>query len=200
MTKDNLFIKLVIFTVCNNNLQIYLIKDKLPEEKFNGDLTLNQVAESIYKKTIGSITKDIYLEQLYTFNPQKILPVSVVYYILAPYAIFPDDKKVNLFKISDLSTNIADYEIIMYAVKRLRWKIEYTNVVYSLLPPEFTLGELQTIYETILGKNLDKRNFRRKILSLNLLKASGKKRRGVVARPAAVYEFKRRRPEIVKVF
>ena len=93
-----------------------------------------------------------------------------------------------------------DKEIISYAVQRLQWKIEYTNVVYSLLPREFTLSELQLTYEAILGKELDKRNFRKKILFLKLLKDTGKKRTGTVARPASVYEFRKRSPVRVKVF
>ncbi len=195
-----MLVKLVIFTVDSGRLKVFLPNIGLPGKKFSTGRTLDAVAEDIYKKTIGSIEKDSYLEQLYTFTIKKKLPPAVVYYILVPYNSFPERAKKNLKDITSISSNIDDFDIIMYAVKRLRWKIEYTNVVYSLLPSEFTLGELQAVYEAILGRALDKRNFRRKILSLGLLKSCGKKRRGVVARPAAVYEFKKRKPEIVKVF
>ena len=201
MEDNSLITKLVIFTVNRDNLQVYLPKGRLPAERFGKGKTLDEVTEGIYKKSVGSLKKDSYLEQLYTFTKrEKVYETAVVYYVLVPYSSLPENSKINLSDIIAISNNIADYEIIMYAVKRLRWKIEYTNVVYSLLPIEFTLGELQAVYEAILGKGLDKRNFRRKILSLGLLKTCGKKRRGIVARPAAVYEFRKREPEIVKVF
>ena len=95
---------------------------------------------------------------------------------------------------------VTDRNIIKYAVQRLQWKIEYTNVVYSLIPFEFTLSRLQTTYEAILGKTLDKRNFRKKILSLGLLKKTGKILKGFKARPALVYGFRKRTPVMVKVF
>jgi 8-oxo-dGTP diphosphatase len=69
--------------------------------------------------------------------------------------------------------------------------------VYALLPREFTLTTLQTTYEIILNRKLDKRNFRKKILSLNLISAVGKKVGGVPNRPAELYRFIRQQPHIV---
>ena len=84
-------------------------------------------------------------------------------------------------------------------MQRLRWKIEYTNIVYSLLPKEFTFGELQKVYEAILGRTMDKRNFRKKILSLGILTDTGKKKTQGRSRPAEVYRFKSREMTYVEV-
>jgi len=79
--------------------------------------------------------------------------------------------------------------IVKVAVSRLRAKLEYANVAWSLLPTEFTLAELQNTYESILGKQLDKRNFQKKYLALGLIKESGKMRIGGAYRPAKLYKF-----------
>jgi 8-oxo-dGTP diphosphatase len=88
--------------------------------------------------------------------------------------------------------------VVRLAVSRLRTKLQYTNLAYTLLPSSFTLGELQARYEAILGRRLDRRNFRRKVLSLGLLRPLGRMRRGA-HRPAALYAFRSRRPMSVSV-
>jgi len=87
--------------------------------------------------------------------------------------------------------------ILDYAVERLRNKLEYTTVGFQLLPSMFTLGELQTIYEAILGKTLDKRNFRRKIAELGILKPL-EEYRSDVGRPAQLFQFAATRFEKLK--
>ena len=87
-------------------------------------------------------------------------------------------------------------DVVRIAVARLRAKLQYTNLVYTLLPPAFTLSELQAAYEAILGRRLDRRNFRKKILATRLLSAVGRSRRGA-HRPAALYRFRVRRPMTV---
>ena len=84
------------------------------------------------------------------------------------------------------------------ALARLRGKLTYTNLVYTLLPRAFTLGELQEMYEAILGRPLDRRNFRKKVLSLGLLRPLGRLRRGP-HRPAALHAFRHRRPMVVEI-
>jgi len=88
--------------------------------------------------------------------------------------------------------------VVATAAERLRAKLAYTNLAYTLLPREFTLGELQEMYEAILGRRLDRRNFRKKVLALGLLHALGRVRRGP-HRPAALYAFRRRRPMVIQV-
>ena len=79
-------------------------------------------------------------------------------------------------------------KILDYALERLRNKLEYTTVGFQLLSAKFSLTELQGVYEAILGKKLDKRNFRRKIELLKILKPISEYRRGG-QRPARLYRF-----------
>jgi 8-oxo-dGTP diphosphatase len=72
------------------------------------------------------------------------------------------------FKEKKIGTD--HYEIIQYAKQRLEWKLEYTNVVKEILPSQFKMSQLQAMYEVIIGKKYDKRNFQKKIFSLKILK------------------------------
>ena len=87
--------------------------------------------------------------------------------------------------------------MLNYALERLRNKLEYTTVGFQLLPEKFTLTELQAVYEAILGKKLDKRNFRRKMSVLKILKPLPEYRRGG-QRPAQLYRFVAARFEKLK--
>ncbi len=101
--------------------------------------------------------------------------------------------------VADLPPLAYDHATVVdTAAARLRAKLAYTNLAYTLLPPAFTLGELQSVYESILGRRLDRRNFRKKVLSLGLLRALDRVRRGA-HRPAALYAFRRRRPMVVEM-
>ena len=88
-------------------------------------------------------------------------------------------------------------KIVNYALKRLCSKLEYSNITCNLLPKYFTLSELQEVYEIILGKKIDKRNFRKKISALNLLESSKKRKREVSYRPPLLYKFKTRKPIVL---
>jgi len=87
--------------------------------------------------------------------------------------------------------------IIEYSNQRLRNKLEYTNVAYSLLPERFTLTELQRVYEAILGEPLDKRNFRRRVVGLGIVRETGKTVKYGAHRPAMLFEFVSRQPMTV---
>jgi 8-oxo-dGTP diphosphatase len=152
--------------------------------------------------------QDLYLEQLYTFGDAQRDPVAhtvaVAYFALVPYfdqALRSGEKyaDVGWFPVRALPPLAYDHNAIAeYALQRLRAKLGYTNIVYSLLPREFTLAELQDMYEVILNRQLDRRNFRRKILTLGLLKPLDRTRRGA-HRPAMLYAFVRRSPMNVEV-
>jgi 8-oxo-dGTP diphosphatase len=88
-------------------------------------------------------------------------------------------------------------QVVDYAIRRLRAKLDYTNVAYSLLPRTFTLSELQQVYEAILDRPMDKRNFRRRMLSLGIIKAAGGTRMEGAHRPAQLYTFVKREPVVV---
>jgi 8-oxo-dGTP diphosphatase len=94
------------------------------------------------------------------------------------------------FPINDLPQVAYDHaDIIKYAHERLKAKLTYTNAVYAFLPPKFTLTELQQAYEAILCRELDKRNFRKKFLSLNLIHETNEMKREGAHRPARLYQF-----------
>lgn len=114
-----------------------------------------------------------------------------------------DMSKVELVEYSSLDQILVGFDhgdIIRYAHQRLMWKIEYTNIAANILGSSFTLSELQSVYETILQKELDKRNFRKKILSLEMIRETGELDRENSNRPAKLYEFKDKELKIIEVF
>jgi 8-oxo-dGTP diphosphatase len=99
----------------------------------------------------------------------------------------------NIYELPELAFDHA--RILEYALQRLRWKLEWTALGFLLLPAEFTLSELQRVYETVLNDPLDKRNFRRKILAADVLEETGNMRAGD-HRPAKLYRFTARAIEL----
>jgi 8-oxo-dGTP diphosphatase len=83
----------------------------------------------------------------------------------------------------------GDALVFEYALFRVRSKLDYTTIGFNLLPAEFTLGELQSAYETVLGHELDKRNFRRRMSALGILTVTGTTRRDGSHRPARLYRY-----------
>ena len=206
----------VIFTVQEGQLKVLLIQMK--KAPFTGRWATpgglvkpNESVDNAAKRHLFGKTgvRNVYLEQLYTFGEVKRDPfgrvVSVAYFALIPYGglrlkTTKEYEDVTWFPIKKLPKLAYDHAaIIRYAVERLKSKLEYTNIVYGLLSKEFALSELQGLYEIILNKKFDKRNFRKRILSLHLLKKLGKKRGGDANRPAELYSFLRRKPLMVRV-
>ena len=153
---------------------------------------------------------EIYLEQLYTFghparDPQS-RTVSVAYVALIDhhgrFGEAPATAKyadVRWWPVERQPTLAYDHAaVVETGVDRLRAKLEYTNLVYTVLPRALTLGELQPSYEAILGRRLDRRNFRKKVLALGLLRRQRGIRRGA-HRPAALYAFRKREPMLIAI-
>ncbi|MFC1598636.1 NUDIX domain-containing protein [Patescibacteria group bacterium] len=205
-----------IFTVKDNELYILLIQMKkvpynnmwaLPGGLVKDSENLDKAAMRILKEETN--VANIYLEQLYTFGETDRDPrgrvISVAYFALIPdtnlkLKTIPKYADVKWHKFVDLPKLAYDHnEIAKYAKQRLEWKIEYSNAVWSLLPTKFTLSQLQKVYESILGQELDKRNFRKKIFKLNIIQATGEKTIFGAHRPAMLYKFKSTKPQIVKV-
>jgi 8-oxo-dGTP diphosphatase len=203
-------VDVVIFTIHAGALQALLVEVKrgpfAGRWAFPGGLVpLGEAPETAATRELRAQTgiRDLYLEQLRTFGDPARDPhghvVSIAYFALvaskgeAP-AGHPKYARLAWFPVRALPSLAYDHNVIaQYALTRLQTKLEYTNIVYSLLPQEFTLGELQEIYEIILGRPLDRRNFRKKILTVGLLKALRRLRRGR-HRPAQLYTFTRREP------
>lgn len=193
-----ILLKLAGLSVIGGELKIFLKDNHLPFRTLIGNKQLDKIIKDIFKRNIKTSIENEYLEQLYTFSyPGKIV---ISYYILVPGFSIDSSQIGHWRAVGQSIKNCPDKRIIEYAAQRLRWKVEYTNVVYSLLAKKFTLSELQQTYEIILGRSLDKRNFRKKILSLGILKDTGEKKSKGPARPAEIYEFKTRRPFMVEVF
>ena len=190
---------LVLFSVIQGTLSVYIVNGQLPSRPLGNGERLDDGRDALLAETLKHENAP-YVEQLYTTSdPIERGSVLVVYVALLPEGILSDDLLSHMHLVEKIRSSLAEKDILSYAIQRLRWKIEYTNVVYALLPKEFTLSEMQNVYEAILGKQLDKRNFRKKILSLGMLKPTGKKRKQGVARPAETYGFQKRTLEYVNV-
>lgn len=221
LSKKNLEIALavdtVIFTVLRGELNVLLIQMKkrpyearwaFPGGRIDANETTEEAARRILQTQTG--VADVFLEQLATFDdPERDAlsrVVSVVYYALIPahdVRLVTTERyaDVRWWPVRKLSSLAYDHDrVAQIAVRRLRAKLEYTNIAWSVLTPEFTLTELQQVYETILDRKLDKWNFRKKIQALNLLSTSGKKRKGESHRPAQLYRFKKREPATIDLF
>ncbi|THH40620.1 NUDIX hydrolase [Neolewinella litorea] len=143
--------------------------------------------------------KDLFVEQLYTFGKPGRDPrgrvISVAHYALVnlsnhPAAASSDASRVEWFSLDDLPELAFDHDqIIELATSRLRAKVRYQPIGFELLPEEFTLGELQALYETVLGvPEFNKRNFRTRILRTGILEEVGRQK-NVAHRPATLYRF-----------
>jgi len=205
-----------ILTIKEGKLQILLIKmKKKPYEKcwaipgglVNPNESVDQAAGRILLAKTG--LKNVYLEQLYSFGDVNRDPfgrvVSVAYFSLLPEGKFnlkttKEHGEIQWFPVDEIPSLAYDHsEILKKAYHRLKAKLEYSNIAYSLLPANFALSELQEIYEIILKRKLDKRNFRKKILSLGMVKKSGKKQKGLPNRPADLYSFAKKSACIVNI-
>jgi len=141
----------------------------------------------------------VFIEQLYTFGAPERDPrgrvVSIAYFALVNLAKHPvnassDARNVEWFDIDALPPLAFDHKLILQvAIDRLRAKVRYQPIGFELLPEQFTLSQLQQLYETILGvKQLNKRNFRTRMLKTGILKEEGRQE-GVAHRPARLYRF-----------
>ena len=198
----------VIFAVIDDALQVLLIHRSAPPEeglwalpggRGDGSTGLEEAAEAKLVEETGA--RDLYLEQLFTSsNLDPTQPsLAVAYFALI------DEELVRL-RISEEwppawhrvdalpALAFRNNEVIAQAVARVRAKLEYTNIAYSLLPEQFTLRELQSAYEAIEGHLLDRRNFRKRMLQTEVIEATGEARRDGPHRPALLYRFTSREP------
>jgi 8-oxo-dGTP diphosphatase len=198
-------VDIVVFTVQEQALKVLLIERGIAPFKgryaLPGGFVLAK--ETLEKAAFRELfeetgTKDVYLEQLYTFGDPDRDPrgrvVTVAYYALVPTDKSPrlagTDAAAGWYPVLALPSLAFDHgKIVEYAVDRLRNKLEYTNVGFQLLPTKFTLSALQALHEAILGKPLDKRNFRRKILGLGLVKPL-KEMQATGRKPAQMFSFR----------
>ena len=147
---------------------------------------------------------DVYLEQLYSFDglEEGSGSVAVAYFALVDSSLvrLRDESSWQPAWHSAASLPKLAFEnkrVVDYTVQRLQNKLEYTNVTYSLMPQHFTLSDLQAVYESIFGRPFDKRNFRRRMLSLGIIRSTGKTAARRAHRPAELFEFTSRQPMVL---
>jgi len=202
-----LTVDVVAFTLRDNRLHVLLVQRA--EQPFAGSWALPggfvRMDESLEEAALREMTeetglKQAYLEQLYTYGDPKRDPrgrvVTVAYFSLIPSDApirsegGSDATQASWFPIEELPVLAFDHqEIITYALRRLRYKLEYTAAGFELLPENFTLSEIQHTYEMILGEKLDKRNFRRRILEAGIIEPTSHMRTGE-GRPARLYHYR----------
>lgn len=151
--------------------------------------------------------KDVFLEQLYTFSAPERDPrgwvVSVAYYALVNLTehelnAATDATNVAWFSVADVPTLAFDHaDILQQAIVRLKGKVRYQPIGFNLLPEKFTLSQLQKLYENVLERTLDKRNFRKKVLSLGILEELDEVQKDVAHRAARLYRFDKERYEMM---
>lgn len=201
-------VDVVIFSLREDDLKVLLIRRAAPPFKgkwaipggyVHPDESLDAAALRELEEESG--LRDVYLEQLYTFGEPKRDPrgrvITVAYFALVADDVAAragDDAAEAAWRsVYDLPDLAFDHtEILNYALRRLRYKLEYTSVGFELLPNEFTLTELQTAYEIVLGEKLDKRNFRRRLLEAGVLAETSRYREGEgQGRPARLYRYRK---------
>lgn len=206
----------VIFTIRGGCLQLLLAKRQ--HEPYQGSWALpgglvgaqeDLEASALRHLRAKTGLTGVYLEQLYTFGDPKRDPrmrvVSVAYYALAPsdrlsgHIHLPSDR-LRWFAFANCPDLAFDHDaIVKIAHQRLAAKLAYSTIALQFLPQRFTLRDLQNVYETILGRELDKRNFRKHVLALDQIEETGEERRNGNHRPARLYRMKRPgRVEVIK--
>lgn len=193
-----------IFTVEKGTLKILLERKKedpykgywmLPNETLKKEKTLETSAESILNRTIN--TSKIYMEQNYAFSSidrdpeNRVVGVSYIGLVDNKKVKLNEELELNWFNLEELPKIGYDHkEIIESSKQLLKTKLVNTTILKNLFPNEFTLPELQSVFESIMNKNLDRRNFRKKFLTLNLIEETGNNSVGGSGRPAKLYRFK----------
>jgi 8-oxo-dGTP diphosphatase len=196
-------VEVCIFTIKDNNLKVLLNRSgassdgevwALPGDFLKKEESLEEASLRVLREK-GGVFENLYLEQLYTYGEAVGDPggrvITVAYFAL----VYPGKSEIrenaawhSVYELPPLA--LGQGRIIRYAHQRLKYKLEYTAIALEILPKFFTLTELQRVYEVVLGEKLDKRNFRKKIFSMGIVKPTEKYKFGV-HRPARLYTFKK---------
>jgi 8-oxo-dGTP diphosphatase len=203
---DALSIDCIIFGFKEAKLYVLLVKHKIGPTKGQWALPGSWIKynESIDKAAYRILTaqtavKDIYLEQFQTFGDLDRFPdkrvITICYYALVNIENFilhpgPTEIDVNWFTILDLPEMAFDHSLIFErCLNFFKHKIQHEPIGFNLLPQKFTLLQLLELYEAILNQKLDKSNFRRKFMKMNLLVSCNEKQKDVSHRAATLFRF-----------
>lgn len=202
----------VIFGFDDGELKILLIERNeepfrdwwaLPGYMVEQEESIDHAAERILYELTG--LRDIYMDQFYTFGDVNRHPqgrvITVAFYAMIRLNGSKELKPISNYasravwiSVNDLPKLAFDHKkIFSRGFEKIRSKIGYQPIAFELLPEKFTLTELQQLYEVILNKKLDKRNFRKKMLNYEILKELDEKQKGVSYRAAKLYKFDKRK-------
>lgn len=213
MLTSVLSVDCVLFGFENGALKVLLIERNeppyenwwaLPGNLVDNNENLDDAAQRILQEVSGF--KNVFMEQYYTFgdvgrHPQGRV-ASIAYYAilrLNPHLKKPEIKskyfkKAEWCPVDQLPDLGFDHlQIIQKGLEKVKRRIKYLPIAFELLPEKFTLTQVQSLYEVIWDKKMDKRNFRKKIMSLGILKELNEKQKGVSNRAAMLYKFDRRK-------
>ncbi len=197
----------IVFGYADNRLNVLLIKQKFGTLKNQWALVGGFVKDN--ETLINAVNRELveeagikvnFLEQLYTFGDDierdpRFRVVSVAYFALVNSSKLnlkadSDAEEAKWFSIKELPMLAFDHEsILKMALNRLQSKLTYQPIGFDLLPKEFLFSELENLYCTILEKEIDRRNFRKKILSFGIVEETDKYGNNIKGRPAKLYKF-----------
>ncbi|MEX0731462.1 MAG: NUDIX domain-containing protein [Aquisalimonadaceae bacterium] len=206
----------VVFTIQDDRLLVLLVRRRrrpyagswaLPGGLVPEDEGLDECARRMLGEKAG--VRGVYLEQLYSFGAPQRDPrgrvVSVAYYALVPpnrvqLEAMAEDAEREWVPVDNLPELAFDhFAVVSMAHQRLAAKLAYSTIALQFMPEKFTLSELQSVYEIILGESLDKRNFRKRVLALPCIEDTGECFRAGKHRPAKLYRVNTPgRVEIIK--
>jgi len=203
-------VDIVVFTIIKDNLKVLLIRRKNDPFKHSyalpgGFVELDENLEQAAARELEEETnvKGIFLKQLHAWGDVGRDPRGRV--ISVSFIALIDSEKFKLVSTSDaeVAAWLSVYElpklafdhkkVLDDALSELRYEIQTTNIAFQLLPKRFTLTEMQKAYEVILDTKLDKRNFRKRLNALGILKPTAETRMEGAHRPAKLYSFKEQR-------
>ena len=208
-------VDVMVFTILDDELKVALIKRGVAPYQGRwaipgGFVQMDESLEDAARREVAEEAglSDVFLEQLYSFGEVKRDPrgrvITVAYYALVPgekltLSAATDAADARWFSVNELPKLAFDHAKIMEAaLQRLRSKIGYSTIASALLPETFRLSDLQKVYEIILGEEVDKRNFRKRMLSFDLLETTRHIDSSGPHRPAQLYRFKQKEIQFFK--
>ncbi len=199
--KPSVAVDLALFTIRDDRLHVMMTRREahpyqgllaLPGVFVGMEETLDEAAERALEQKTG--LRNIYLEQLYTWGAVERDPrmriISVSYFALVPEEVLQlSESNVQLYPVEEIATGegiaFDHAKIVAYGRERIRNKVNWTDIAFSLLPEEFTLPQLQRVYEILLGQTLYKANFRKKMA--DRIVETEKMASGNAHRPSRIY-------------
>lgn len=200
--------ELCVYLTAVKNNPLYKNMKCLPGSLIHVDENAENTIQRVFDERTNLLPKKVYIEQLYSFSDinrdKRGRAVAIAYLGLVEQGddyCTENESRGGFVPLTQAKSLAFDHkEILIYALERLAGKMSYSTIIKKLLTHAFTLTELQQAYELILMKKLDKRNFRKKIINLEVLKETGEMRKEGRMRPAALHTWKKHTIEFFDLF